>query len=138
MAVEIVRLLASNIEVLNAVAEDVFDGDIVLAQALAYAAAPGHLMLLAIDCDIVVGQIAAVIHHRIDQPSELYIDNLGVTPSRQRQGIARKLLDGVAGLGRSMGCAEAWVVTNTGNFAARALYAERAEVETVVMYGFEA
>lgn len=137
MAIDIVRLTLGNIDVLKSVAEDVFDDDIAPAQAAAYAAAPGHLMMIAVEGATVVGQIAAVIHHRIDQPSELYIDNLGVSPSHQRQGIARRLLGAIAELGKTLGCAEAWVVTDTDNVAARALYAERSAVEAVVMYGFE-
>ena len=137
MTIEIVRLIPSNIDLLNRVGEDVFDDDIDPAQAAAYAAAPGHLMLLAIDGDLVVGQIAGMIHHGIDRPPELYIDNLGVEPSHQRRGIARSLLEQLVKLGRTEGCTEAWVLTETDNEPARALYATRGEASTSAMYIME-
>ena len=134
MAIEIVRLTPSNIALLNCVGEDVFDDDIVPAQAAAYAAAPGHMMLIALDGDLVVGQIAGMIHYGINHPPELYIDNLGVEPSHQRRGIAKSLLEQLVELGRSQGCTQAWVLTETDNEPARGLYATRGETSLPAMY----
>ena len=43
----------------------------------AYLAAPGHIMVLAFDGDLVVGQCAGVIHHHPDKVTELYVDEVG-------------------------------------------------------------
>ncbi|ESW95363.1 hypothetical protein X769_29545 [Mesorhizobium sp. LSJC268A00] len=57
-------------------------------------------MIVALADGIVVGQCAAVIHRHPDKVSELYIDELGVSPAYQRHGIARKMLDAMFALGR--------------------------------------
>ncbi|WP_292322384.1 N-acetyltransferase [Mesorhizobium sp.] len=115
-----------------------FDEPVRPDRLAAHLASPGHFMIVAIVDQIVVGQCAAVIHRHPDKVSELYIDEVGVAPAFQRQGIARKMLDAVFGLGREHGCEEAWVGTEPGNVAARALYESRNEphgpAEDFVMY----
>ena len=92
MTVDIIRLTPDKSGLLACVANDVFDDEIVPARLAAFLAEAGHLMLIAVDEGLVVGQIAAVVHRHLDQPTELYVDNLGVTPSHRRQGIGRRLL----------------------------------------------
>ena len=79
-------------------------------------------MTVALGDGEIVGQVAAVIHRHPDKATELYIDEVGVTPALQRQGIARQLLQAMLALGRSLGCEEAWVGTEPDNEAARGLY----------------
>ena len=102
---------------------------------------PGHFMIVAMVENVVVGQCAAVIHRHPDKVSELYIDEVGVSPAFQRQGMARKMLDAMFVIGREQGCGEAWVGTEPDNVAARALYEKRQEphglAEGVVMYVYE-
>ncbi len=121
------------------VAPDVFDGPIVPERLAACLASPEHLMVLALREGEVVGQVAAVIHRHPDLPAELYIDNLGVTPALQRQGIGRRLVETIMTLGRARGCEEAWVGTETDNIAARALYRAMGPVEdeTFAFYLYE-
>jgi ribosomal protein S18 acetylase RimI-like enzyme len=117
------------------VAEGVFDEAIDPDRLAAYLAEPGHHMLVALHGGEVVAQVAAVVHRHPDKPTELYIDEVGVTPDFQRQGIARKMLDQMFALGRSLGCEEAWVGTESDNVPARGLYESRgAEAEPFVMY----
>jgi aminoglycoside 6'-N-acetyltransferase I len=141
MSVEIRRLFQGDDAVVKSVAEDVFDEPVHTDRLSAYLAAPGHLMVVAIADGIVVGQCAAVIHRHPDKVSELYIDEVGVTPAFRRQGIARKMLDAMLALGREQGCGEAWVGTEPDNFPARALYESREEphpeAESFVMYVYE-
>ncbi|CDX40126.1 Aminoglycoside 6'-N-acetyltransferase [Mesorhizobium plurifarium] len=138
MNVEIRRLHPGDDAVVMRVADAVFDEPVRPDRLAAYLNAPGHFMIVAIIDEIVVGQCAAVIHRHPDKVSELYIDEVGVAPPFQRQGIARKMLDAMFEIGREHGCEEAWVGTEHDNEPARALYETRKEphgkAETFVMY----
>lgn len=118
------------------VAPDVFDHPVERSQLVRYLATPGHHLIVAIIEGQIVGQIAAVVHYHPDgRPTELYVDEVGVSPAFQRQGIAGRLLDAMLALGRDLGCREAWVGTEHDNDAARALYERRSEpAESFVMY----
>lgn len=138
MTIEIRRLEAGDDALVMHVAEDVFDEPVRPDRLAAYLASPGHIMIVALADGAVVGQCAAVIHRHPDKVSELYIDEIGVTPTFQRQGIARKMLDAMFVIGREQGCKETWVGTEPDNAAARALYESRREphgpAEPFVMY----
>ncbi|CAM5431896.1 hypothetical protein MAUB1S_07307 [Mycolicibacterium aubagnense] len=141
MTIEIRRLLPGDDAVLDHVAEEVFDDPVEPARLKAYLAAPNHLMFVALLDGMVVGQCAAVVHRHPDKPVELYIDEVGVSPSFQRQGVARRMLAAMFALGREFGCGEAWVGTEPDNIAARALYENLAEspdpAEGFVMYVYK-
>ena len=139
MDVEITHVRAGDAALLDRVADDVFDAPIDPARLIAYLASEGHILLVARVDGEVVGQAAAVIHRHPDQPTELYIDNLGVAPKLQRRGIARKLLERLLELGRAAGCEEAWVGTEHDNDAARRLYETlgETEAEPFVLYLYE-
>lgn len=122
MGIEIKRLTPANAGLLRRVADDVFDGEIEPGRLAGYLADPTNLMVLAMAGDLVVGQVAAVVHRHPDQPTELYIDNLGVAPAFQRQGIARALMRAIHDLGRDLGCEESWVATEFDNMPGRRLY----------------
>jgi ribosomal protein S18 acetylase RimI-like enzyme len=117
------------------IAAEVFDEPVDRARLVAYLAEPGHHMLVALHAGEVVAQVAAVVHRHPDKPSELYIDEVGVTPALQRRGIARKMLDAMLALGKALGCEEAWVGTESDNAPARGLYEARGvAAEPFVMY----
>jgi aminoglycoside 6'-N-acetyltransferase I len=138
MTTDIIRFGPTDAALLHRIALDVFDEDIDPARVAAYLAQPGHLMVLAVTDGEVVGQARGMIHRHPDLPTELYIDNLGVTPDRRRERLATKLLDELVAWGIELGCEEAWVGTEPDNEAARALYAKRgAEAETFVMFAYE-
>jgi ribosomal protein S18 acetylase RimI-like enzyme len=132
--IEIRRVGPATTGLLSTVAEEVFDMPVDARRLARYAAAPGHLMLVAMDGDLVVGQVAAVVHYHPDKPTELYIDELGVSPAWQRLGIGRRLMEAMVELGREAGCEEAWVGTETGNTAAKGLYGQWAGGEPFLMY----
>ena len=120
------------------VAEDVFDHDIDVAHAEHCLSDRNHVVVVAIADGVVVGQIAAILHRRIDAPSELYLDNLGVTPRHRRQGIATRLIALARDIGRELGCDGAWVATEIDNDAAAALYGRTGAVrETVSLFSYE-
>lgn len=141
MTVEIRRLNPGDDALVMQVAEDVFDDPVRADRLAAYLASPDHFMIVALAENVVVGQCAAVIHRHPDKVSELYIDEVGVSPAFQRQGIAQRMLDAMFALGREQGCEEAWVGTEPDNSAARALYESRGEphglAEEFVMYAYE-
>lgn len=123
--VEIVRIAGGNIARLGNVAADVFDRDIDRRLTAQWLASPDVLLVVAIAAGLVVGQVQAAILHHPDQPSELYVDNLGVAPAWQRRGIATALVDRLSDLARARGCAGLWVLTEPDNDAARGFYAAR-------------
>ena len=140
MSMEIVRLEAGDDALVMRIAEDVFDEPVRPDRLAAYLSQPGHFMVVALADGAVVGQCAAVIHRHPDKVAELYIDEVGVSPKFQRQGIARRMLDAMFAIGRENGCEEAWVGTEPGNLPARALYESRkephGEAESFVMYAY--
>jgi len=135
MTVEIVRVRPGDEALFDRVHDDVFDEPVRKDRVAAYLASEGHLMLLALDGGLVVGQCAAVIHRHPDKATELYIDNLGVAEGWRRQGIARRMVTEMFAIGRALGCEEAWVGTEPDNSPARALYRGFGkDPESFVMY----
>ena len=138
MSIKIIRLTPDNADLLDNVAEDVFDTEIVPARLRAYLAEPVNLMILAVDGDLVVGQAAAVIHKHPDKPDELYIDEVGVSPDWRRRGLARRMMEALFALGRSRGCQASWLGTEDDNLPARRLNESFGEdgVE-IIMFDFD-
>ena len=138
LQLEIRRIKPGDEALFDRVAADVFDEPINARRLAAYLAEPSHLMLVALHAGEVVAQVAAVVHRHPDKPTELYIDEVGVTPALQRQGIARRMVAEMFALGTALGCEEAWVGTEPHNVAARRLYESRgATAEPFVMYEYE-
>jgi aminoglycoside 6'-N-acetyltransferase I len=121
-AIEIRRAGPDDANLFGRIADGVFDAPINPTRLSAFLAAAGHLLIVAIIEGEVVGQVAAVVHHHPDKPIELYIDEVGVGPAHQRQGIAREMLTAIFAWGRELGCEEAWVGTAPDNMPARGLY----------------
>lgn len=135
---EIFRLSPDAAALLDRVAEEVFDEPVRPDRLAAYLAEPSHIMLVAVSGGIVVGQCAAVVHRHPDKVTELYIDEVGVSPDFQRKGIGRAMVKRMLAIGKELGCGEAWVGTEPDNLPARGLY-ESVEVrrdgaETFVLY----
>jgi len=143
--IETRRVTVADAALFARVAPEVFDAAVDPARLPAYLAAPGHLMVVAMHEDKIVGQIAAVIHRHPDKATELYIDEVGVTPALQRRGIGHRLLREMLTWGKDLGCDEAWVGTETDNEAACGLYESLAPTdirsaappETFVLYLYE-
>lgn len=60
---------------------------------MAFLSASDHLMVIGWADSQVIGQARGIIHLNPDQGPQLYIDNLGVTPSRQRCGLGTRLVE---------------------------------------------
>lgn len=125
--------------VFERIAPEVFDEPIHPERMRAYLSAPGHLMVLAIEGDLVVGQCVGVIHQHPDKPSELYIDEVGTASTHRRQGIAKAMMAELFAWGRELGCKEAWLGTELDNIEANALYEgiKRGPGDKMIYYEFE-
>jgi ribosomal protein S18 acetylase RimI-like enzyme len=131
------RITPEDSALLDRVAPDVFDEPVRPDRLAAYLAQPGHLMILALDHEVVVGQCAAVIHKHPDKVDELYIDEVGTASTHLRQGIARAMLEAMFDWGRELGCEEAWLGTELDNVAANGLYRRFQPVEDEAIQYYE-
>ncbi len=122
MSTQIRRLGPDDAALLERVADGVFDEPVRADRLAAYLAEPGHVLLVALDEGVVVGQAAAVIHRHPDKPAELYVDEVGVAPAFQRRGIATRLLAALFEIGKGLGCTDSWIATEADNLPARRLY----------------
>jgi ribosomal protein S18 acetylase RimI-like enzyme len=135
MSFAIKRLAPGDEAVFNFIAPDVFDEPIHPGRMRAYLREPGHIMLLAMEGDLVVGQCAAVLHKHPDKPTELYVDEVGTASTHLRQGVATMMMEAMFAWGRELGCEEAWLGTELDNDAANALYRRfRPEEDEAIQY----
>jgi GNAT superfamily N-acetyltransferase len=122
VSIEIRILGAGDERTLGNVAPGVFDHDVDPALGAEFLNDPRHHIAVALDAGLVVGFASAVDYVHPDKPRELWINEVGVAPSHQRQGIARRLLQCTLAEARATGCREAWVLTDRSNHAAMQLY----------------
>jgi aminoglycoside 6'-N-acetyltransferase I len=138
MPLELRLLAPSDAAVLDRVADDVFDGPVVPALAGEFLADPRHHIIVAIADGLVVGMITAVDYIHPDKAPQLWINEVGVAPSHQRQGIGRALMQAMLAHGRTCGYTEAWLGTEHDNIPARGLYEAVGSVaEAFVLYSFD-
>jgi ribosomal protein S18 acetylase RimI-like enzyme len=107
---------------LTRVAPGVFDNEVDPALSAEFLADPRHHIAVALDDGTIVGFASGVHYVHPDKPPELWINEVGVAPSHQRQGLGRQLLRALFARGRELGCREAWVLTSPANGAAIRLY----------------
>ena len=137
MTLEFKRLSEDNVWILQRVADDVFDDAVDLHKAKRFLMDRENFLIVAIENGIVIGQIKGFVHFQFDAPPDLFIDNLGVTPNKQRQGVARRLIALALEVGKPFGTEEAWVLTEQDNVVAQAVYANSgAEFRTTTMFSF--
>lgn len=136
--IEVRMLGRGEAHVLERVADDVFDGPLDPAAARAHVEDPRLHLAVALDDGVVVGMASGLHYHHPDKPDpQLWIDEVGVAASHQRRGLASRLLATLSAHGRSLGCREAWVLTERDNEAAMRLYASAGgEPSDAVMFSF--
>jgi ribosomal protein S18 acetylase RimI-like enzyme len=129
---EIKLLALSDWLILKNVAENVFDDPIIESSAQEFLADPRHRLAVALDGDFVVGFVSAVIYVHPDKPApEMWINEIGVAPSHQRQGIGKALMQAILEEAKRSGCAEAWVLTDRVNLPAMAMYKSAGGAESL-------
>lgn len=122
MPIEVLRVARDSQSLLDRVADDVFDGPIRTDWLAGYLDAPDMILLVAVDAGLVVGQLAAAVQRNPSLPPTLYLDNLGVAPDRQREGVGRRLIAAARGIGRAHGCETVWVAADADDPGAHAFY----------------
>lgn len=122
MAIVVRVLDHDELAVLGAVAPDVFDGPVDGRWAAEFMADPRHHLAVALVDGVVVGMASGVHYVHPDKAPELWVNEVGVAPAYQNQGVGRRLLRALFERGRSVGCGKAWVGTEVDNAAARRLY----------------
>lgn len=132
----ITKVTSENSDLLNNVADEVFDYDISARHVTLYLAQSGHKLFVAEEAGIVVGQIRGMIHFQPDEPAHLYIDNLGVAPTHKRQGIACALFTALTSWAKSKGCKSFWVATECDNDEGNGFY-RGIRLEGEKMYFYE-
>jgi len=121
-AVTVRMLHRGDIDMLERIAPGVFDHPIDRNCAEAFVADPHLHIAVAIEDRQVVGFVSGVDYVHPDKPREMWINEVGVAPHCRRSGVGKKLLDAMLGQADAIGCREAWVLTDSDNDAAIALY----------------
>lgn len=84
---------------------------------------PDNLFVVARWDESVCGFATAHRLQRVDRRrAEVLLYEIGVHESFRRRGVGTALIAAVTGWAREVGADEVWVLTNTGNTAAMALY----------------
>jgi aminoglycoside 6'-N-acetyltransferase I len=138
---EIKLLGAGDEAVLQTVAPTVFDDPLDVVATTTFLTDPRHHLAVALVDGVVVGFASAVHYVHPDKAApELWINEVGVAPAHQRQGLGRQLMEALLAEARRLGCSQVWVLTERNNRAARSLYAAAGGSEAplnLVMVEFE-
>jgi aminoglycoside 6'-N-acetyltransferase I len=129
---EIKLLGPTDLRLLDNVADGVFDDPIIKSSTQDFLADPRHRLIVALDGALVVGFVSAVIYVHPDKPApELWINEIGVAPTHQGQGIGKALMRTILDVAKQSGCSEAWVLTDRSNLPAMAMYRSAGGEETL-------
>ena len=138
MAIDIQLLGPGDESVLENVAEDVFDHEVIPEQATRFLNDPAHYIAVAVADGVVVGMASANEYLHPDKPVMIWVNEMGVSPAWQRQGIGTRLLEALLTHARDNGFEEIWLGTENDNVPARGLYQSLGgKEEQFVMYTWE-
>lgn len=100
-----------------------FDGALDPALVDEFLRDPRHHLAVAIDGRQVVGFASGVHYVHPDKRAQMFINEVGVSPTHQGRGLGKALVQKILERARHLGCEEAWVLTERDNQAAMRLYA---------------
>ena len=123
MAPEIKILRSGDQAVLDNVAPGVFDTSLNPRLVSEFLGDERHHLVVAVDRGQVIGLVSGVHYVHPDKPSEMWINEVGVTASHQGQGVGKAMIQELLQHARRLGCREAWVLTDRTNHSAMRLYA---------------
>jgi ribosomal protein S18 acetylase RimI-like enzyme len=119
------------------VADGVFDKPVDPKLLTEFLSDQRHHIAVADDDGIIVGFVSAVDYLHPDKVAQLWLNEVGVAPSYQGRGIGKALMELMIDHARSLGCSEAWVLTDANNEAANAVYrASGGTPSDQIMYSF--
>jgi ribosomal protein S18 acetylase RimI-like enzyme len=122
MTMEIKVLDAADAAVLERVADDVFDAPLDAALVAEFLHDPRHHLVVALDEGQVVGFASGVHYVHPDKPAEMFINEVGVAPTHHGRGIGKAIMASLLEHAATLGCEQAWVLTDRTNSAAMRLY----------------
>jgi ribosomal protein S18 acetylase RimI-like enzyme len=99
-----------------------FDGPATPEWTSTFLTAPGHHLLFAYVDGVDVGFVSGVETVHPDKGTEMFLYELAVDESAQRQGIGTALVAALRELAVERGCYGMWVLTDHDNDAALATY----------------
>jgi aminoglycoside 6'-N-acetyltransferase I len=118
-----VRVLeARERSVLDRLADGLFDEPLQADLVREFLADARHHLMVATSAGVVVGFVSSVDYVHPDKPRELWINEVSVAPEHQGHGVGNALLRATLNLARTLGCSEAWVLTDRSNERAMRLY----------------
>src|SRR5262245_11647004 len=85
-------LTASDLPLLMNPAEGVFDNPVDEGLAQEFLNDPRHHIVAAISDGVVIGFASAIHYVHPDKQPELWIDEVGVAPSHQNQGVGKAIM----------------------------------------------
>lgn len=139
-SVRIERLTEQNANWLDERAAEVFDNPIRADSLAAFLADPRHVMFFAREGTLVVGMASAVEYFHPDKSPQLWINEVGVSPSHRRRGIGRRLVQALIEHARARGCVYAWLGTDQDNQPAQACFSSVPDgepAEAFLLYEWE-
>jgi ribosomal protein S18 acetylase RimI-like enzyme len=138
MGTEIKVLSHHDLRSLDNVA-DIFDDPIQSARAKEFLQDARHHLIIALESETVIGFVSAVHYVHPDKAHpELWINEVGVAATHQRQGIGKAMMQKACEVGRELGCKEAWVLTERSNTAAMKLYGSSGGTESeAILFTFD-
>jgi aminoglycoside 6'-N-acetyltransferase I len=140
VSIAIKVLGAGDEAVLTHVGPEVFDHAVDPLATQEFLADPRHHIAVAIEDGVVVGFASGVHYIHPDKPRpELWVNEIAVASTHRGRGLGKSLLRALFEVGRELGCAEAWVLTERTNPAAMGLYSSSGGIEESpdpVMFNF--
>ena len=113
-----------SLDQLDSVAEGVFDEAIRQDEARALLKDPSHIMMLAIEDEMVAGIASGVVIRHPDKLRELWINEVGVADRARGNGLAQRLVQGLFEWSVARDIHTAWLVMDRDNKAAARSYAK--------------
>ena len=129
MFITIHQLNGDNSHLLDQVAPDVFDHDVIPDSLTAFLEDPRHVMFIATDGASVIGMASGVEYFHPDKPPQLWINEVGVAETHRNQGTGRKLVASLVDFAKARGCSYAWLGTDANNVAGQRCFGSHPEVE---------
>ena len=110
---------------------DVFDDPVRSEQLALFVEDSQHELVFAILDQTVVGFASGLVVLHPDKLPSFHVNEVGVNEGHRRQGLARLLVKQLFDIARQRDCRDAWVLVDSDNAPARALYVDCGARETV-------